>query len=70
MSGLLRLDPWVLDLLRCPLTGETLSGPVEVDGEQVLVTPSGIRYPVVDGVPVLLVDEARGVPATTEEGSA
>ena len=36
---------------------------VEVDGEQVLVTPSGIRYPVVDGVPVLLVDEARGVPA-------
>ncbi|NAZ81486.1 hypothetical protein GTR02_06610 [Kineococcus sp. R8] len=62
MSGL-RLEAWVLELLRCPLTGEPLTGPVEVDGEQVLVTPSGVRYPVVDGVPVLLVDEARGVPA-------
>jgi len=69
VSGL-RLDPWVLEVLRCPLTGETLSGPVEVDGEQVLVTPSGVRYPVVDGVPVLLVDEARGVPAAAPEASA
>lgn len=58
----LRLDPWVLDLLRCPLTGEPLTGPVEVDGAPFLVTASGVRYPVVDGVPVLLVDEALDVP--------
>ncbi|MGI4894105.1 MAG: Trm112 family protein [Janthinobacterium lividum] len=53
----LRLEPWVLDLLRCPLTGQPLA-PVVVDGVDFLATPDGIRYPVLDGVPVLLVDEA------------
>ncbi|WP_432520692.1 Trm112 family protein [Kineococcus sp. SYSU DK006] len=52
------VEGWVLELLRCPLTGEGLEGPVEVDGEQFLRTPSGVRYPVVDGIPVLLVDAA------------
>ena len=64
----LRLDGWVLDLLRCPLTGETLA-PLEVDGQDYLSTPSGVRYPVLDGVPVLLVDEALrpdGSPAVGE----
>jgi len=51
------LDDWVLELLRCPISGETLS-PVELQGEQFLQTPTGIRYPVLDGVPVLLVDAA------------
>ena len=51
------LDGWVLELLRCPSTGEPLT-PVGVDGEEFLQTPSGIRYPVLDGVPVLLVDAA------------
>ncbi|WP_432572801.1 Trm112 family protein [Kineococcus sp. SYSU DK005] len=57
-----RLEPWVLELLRCPLTGEPLA-PVEVDGAPFLATAAGVRYPVVDGVPVLLVDEALDVPA-------
>ncbi|PRY12501.1 Trm112 family protein [Kineococcus rhizosphaerae] len=48
---------WVLELLRCPLTGQTLA-PVTLDGQEFLQTPSGIRYPVLDGVPVLLVDAA------------
>ncbi|WP_432565090.1 Trm112 family protein [Kineococcus sp. SYSU DK003] len=51
------LDEWVLELLRCPTTGEPLA-PVRIDGEEFLQTPSGIRYPVLDGVPVLLVDAA------------
>lgn len=65
----LRLDDWVLDLLRCPLTGEPLTGPVEVDGQPFLRTASGIRYPVLDGVPVLLVDEALDVPADLQVAS-
>jgi len=66
----LRLDEWVVDLLRCPLTGEPLTGPVEVEGRWYLRTAAGIRYPVVDGVPVLLVDEALDVPAGTPGASA
>ena len=49
------LDAWVLELLRCPVSGEPLE-PVTVDGAEFLTTPSGIRYPVLDGVPVLLAD--------------
>lgn len=52
---------WVLELLRCPLTGQPLH-PVTVDGAPFLATGDGIRYPVVDGVPVLLVDAALDVP--------
>jgi uncharacterized protein YbaR (Trm112 family) len=51
------LDAWVLEMLRCPVTGETLA-PTTVDGAEFLTTPSGIRYPVLDGVPVLLADAA------------
>ncbi|WP_432491999.1 Trm112 family protein [Kineococcus auxinigenes] len=57
----LRLEPWVLELLRCPLTGQPLT-PLETDGEVFLATADGIRYPVSDGVPVLLADEALDVP--------
>jgi uncharacterized protein YbaR (Trm112 family) len=52
---------WVLELLRCPLTGQPLHA-VTVEGAPFLATPDGIRYPVVDGVPVLLVDAALDVP--------
>lgn len=51
------LDGWVLEMLRCPISGESLQ-PEVVEGAEFLVTPSGIRYPVLDGVPVLLVDAA------------
>lgn len=60
---------WVLGLLRCPLTGQTLA-PVTVDGQEFLTTPSGVRYPVLDGVPVLLVDAAIQPDAATRPGDA
>ena len=61
------LDAWVLDLLRCPVSGEALA-PVTVEGAEFLSTPSGIRYPVLDGVPVLLADAAVH-PAAQPSGS-
>jgi 2-polyprenyl-3-methyl-5-hydroxy-6-metoxy-1,4-benzoquinol methylase/uncharacterized protein YbaR (Trm112 family) len=45
---------WVMDLLACPRHGHALS---ESDGE--LVCPAGDRFPVVDGIPVLLRAEVR-----------
>jgi len=56
------LEPWARELLRCPVTGAPLVDAVDGDGAPVLVSADPVRrlaYPVVDGIPVLLVDEAR-----------
>ncbi|MBF0686330.1 MAG: hypothetical protein IR158_05585 [Cellulomonas sp.] len=56
------LEPWARALLRCPVTGAELVDGVSDDGSPVLVSTDPERplvYPVIDGIPVLLVDEAR-----------
>ena len=56
------LEPWVREILRCPVTGATLTDGVGPDGEPELHSTDAERplaYPVRDGIPVLLVDEAR-----------
>lgn len=61
------LEPWARDILRCPACRSTLSDGAAVDGSPQLVCDGrtcALAYPVRDGIPVLLVDEA--VPA---EGS-
>lgn len=53
------LEPWVLELLACPACTSALR-PVD-DAEELACTNDscGLVYPVRDGVPVLLVDQAR-----------
>jgi SAM-dependent methyltransferase len=46
------LDPWFLEHLRCPVSGDTLR-----QRGNWLITRSGKRYPVVSGVPVMLLEE-------------
>jgi ubiquinone/menaquinone biosynthesis C-methylase UbiE/uncharacterized protein YbaR (Trm112 family) len=48
------IDPWYLEHLRCPVEHTPLQ---LVDGA--LVSPGGRSYPVVDGVPVMLVEDAE-----------
>ncbi|MBO9569580.1 MAG: hypothetical protein J7503_12235 [Cellulomonas iranensis] len=58
------LEPWARALLRCPLTGAELVDAVAADGSPVLRSTDPerpVEYPVLDGIPVLLVDEARPV---------
>lgn len=55
------MDGWVRDILRCPACGARLSDGVGPGGAPELVCASetcGLAYPVRDGIPVLLVDEA------------
>jgi len=50
-------DPALLDILVCPLT----HGPLEWDPErsELVSRKARLAYPVRDGVPIMLVDEAR-----------
>jgi uncharacterized protein len=53
------LDPLLLDVLACPVDKEPL---LWFPDEEILYNPRLQKsYPVVDGVPVLLVDEASDV---------
>lgn len=51
------LDPKLLEILVCPLT----KGPLRFDRErQELVSDkAGLAYPIRDGIPIMLADEAR-----------
>lgn len=52
------LDPELLAILRCPACRGTFAEPGEAP-EELACTGCGAVYPVRNGVPVLLVDEAR-----------
>src|SRR3954453_10162879 len=55
------IDPELLDLLRCPLTGSRL----RPEGDFLVAEVGGLAYPVRDGFPVMLIEEAR-LPAGVE----
>ena len=55
------IDPELLELLRCPLTGSRL----RPEGDFLVAEVGGLAYPVRDGFPVMLIEEAR-LPAGVE----
>jgi len=50
-----RIDPELLSILRCPLTRSKL----RQEGDFLIAETGGLAYPVRDGIPVMLVEEAR-----------
>ena len=61
------LDPGLLAVLVCPLT----RGPLRYDeaAEELVSEAAGLAYPVRDGVPVMLVEEARRLsPLPVQDG--
>jgi len=51
------LDPKLLELLVCPVTKASLTYRKDVD--ELWCRASGLAYPIRDGIPVMLEDEAR-----------
>ena len=51
------LDPKLLEILVCPVT----KGPLEYDRErgELISRKAGLAYPIRDGIPIMLPDEAR-----------
>ena len=51
------VDPKLLEILVCPLT----KGPLEYDKAkgELISKQANLAYPIRDGIPIMLVDEAR-----------
>ena len=57
------LDPKLLNILVCPVSKAPLV--YDEDKQELLCKASGLAYPVRDGIPVMLEEEARAL--TTDE---
>ena len=55
----MNLDPSLRGVIRCPSCRSLLDEASQEWGEELVCTGCGLAYPVRDGIPVLLVDEAR-----------
>ena len=51
------LDPWMLEKLVCPLTRTPLR--YDRQAGELVSEAAGVAYPILDGVPVMLIEEAR-----------
>ena len=62
LSDTTGVDAKILEILVCPLT----KGPLRYDAEnqELISEQAGLAYPIRDGIPIMLPDEAR----TLEEG--
>ena len=61
------LDPVLLEILACPDDKQPVIYQKEGDAERLTCTSCGKRYPVRDGIPVMLIDEAQPGPVPTQE---
>lgn len=58
------IDPKLLEILVCPLTKSTLV--YDKDHHRLISEAAGIAFPIIKGVPIMLVDEAEVI----DEGKA
>ena len=53
------IDKTLLDILVCPVSKKTLS--YDENTNELICNESGLAYPIRDGIPVMLPEEARKV---------
>ena len=61
MSDATAVDPKLLEILVCPVT----KGPLRYDRDraELVSENAGLAFPIRDGIPIMLVDEARRLDA-------
>ena len=59
MNDQTRLDPRLLEVLVCPLTKAPLD--YDVEAQELISRQANLAYPVREGIPIMLVDEARSL---------
>lgn len=57
MSRTQEVDPEILEILVCPVTRTPLI--YDEDAQELISEAAGVAYPIRQGVPVMLIEEAR-----------
>ena len=59
------IDPKLLEILVCPLT----KGSLVFDGknQELISNKAGLAYPIREGIPIMLIDEARQISGTVSD---
>ena len=55
------IDPKLLEILVCPLTKSPLR--YDREAQELISDQAKLAYPIRDGIPIMLVDEARSIDA-------
>jgi uncharacterized protein YbaR (Trm112 family) len=55
----IRTDPRLLELLVCPVTKTRLQ--YDAEKQELISRAAGLAYPIRDGIPIMLPDEAREI---------
>ena len=53
------IDPKLLEMLVCPLTHKSLR--YDRDTNELISDAAGLAYPIRNGIPIMLIDEARKI---------
>lgn len=62
-----RIDPKLLEILVCPLTKAPLR--YDAAAQELISEQAGLAYPIRDGIPIMLVDEARRIDDPEKRGA-
>ena len=54
-----QIDPKLLEILVCPLSKSPLR--YDRDAQELISDQAGLAYPIRDGIPIMLPDEARKI---------
>ncbi|MDB9703650.1 Trm112 family protein [Rhodospirillales bacterium] len=63
-SSATEIDPKLLEILVCPVTKGSLS--YDRENQELISDKAGLAYPIRDGIPIMLVDEAREIDTTNK----
>lgn len=55
----IRTDPRLLEILVCPVTKTRLQ--YDAERQELISRAAGLAYPIRDGIPIMLPDEAREI---------
>ncbi len=61
------VDPKLLEILVCPVTKATLR--YDRDAQELISDKAGLAYPIRDGIPIMLADEAREIDTAPNAGN-